>query len=363
MHLHVNVSQLVLQTCMRCHPLLLQSTFERLKGRGGGAGNDTPAGDSPAATPHAMSRTTSSVSLSAMAATSQIPGQSGSQTAGLVTPGQSAGQVPGIGPGSSRLRTASVAGHLDGLAAVEQALHLQHGLSDSIQLGYGDGTGPPSAADLISGQQGVGTDLTFDKAAGVDNGATDGTINATSNPHVASSNQPAGPSSSSSGAAAAAGMAAAAAAAAVTAATSTAAAGGGGRGFLGLGHLKRAAAATAQSLTANLAESLARVPCQLVLDVTRFEGSLMLWVGPPPSDRCVAWCFQGDLFLEMCGHLQVVAAFDHSQQCVLYCAGTQPVRCEVCPYITNVCTFRVAIHCLLREHSNMINQAQAPRAC
>jgi hypothetical protein len=61
--------------------------------------------------------------------------------------------------------------------------------------------------------------------------------------------------------------------------------GGGGGGFLGLGALKRAAAATANQLTTNIVEGLARMPVQLVVDVTHFEGTLMLWLGPPPSDR------------------------------------------------------------------------------
>ncbi|GFH13043.1 SMP-LTD domain-containing protein [Haematococcus lacustris] len=52
-----------------------------------------------------------------------------------------------------------------------------------------------------------------------------------------------------------------------------------------LGRLRRAAASTAQSLAANIAENLAKVPVQLVIELTQFEGTLLLWLPPPPSDR------------------------------------------------------------------------------
>jgi hypothetical protein len=38
----------------------------------------------------------------------------------------------------------------------------------------------------------------------------------------------------------------------------------------------------------NVVDSLARMPVRLVLDVTRLEGTIMLWICPPPSDRCAA---------------------------------------------------------------------------
>jgi hypothetical protein len=39
----------------------------------------------------------------------------------------------------------------------------------------------------------------------------------------------------------------------------------------------------------SFADSLAKVPVELVIDVTRFEGVFMVWIGPPPSDR---WGFE-----------------------------------------------------------------------
>ncbi len=61
--------------------------------------------------------------------------------------------------------------------------------------------------------------------------------------------------------------------------------GGGGGGFLGLGALRRRAAATAQQLTSQWVDSLARTPLQLIVDMTSFEGTVMVFLSPPPSDR------------------------------------------------------------------------------
>ncbi len=58
-----------------------------------------------------------------------------------------------------------------------------------------------------------------------------------------------------------------------------------GPGFLGLGALKRAAAATAQHLTTMWVDNLSRTPVQVVVDLVSFEGTLLLWLSPPPSDR------------------------------------------------------------------------------
>eukprot|EP00798_Chlamydomonas_sp_ICE-L_P002615 gene2615-30938_t len=58
-----------------------------------------------------------------------------------------------------------------------------------------------------------------------------------------------------------------------------------GAGFLGLSRLRRAAAARVHGLAASLADSVANVPCQLIISFTRFEGRMVVWVAPPPSDR------------------------------------------------------------------------------
>jgi len=44
----------------------------------------------------------------------------------------------------------------------------------------------------------------------------------------------------------------------------------------------------AQHFTTHFSERLARVPVELIIDIERIEGKLMLWIGPPPSDRCVS---------------------------------------------------------------------------
>lgn len=49
--------------------------------------------------------------------------------------------------------------------------------------------------------------------------------------------------------------------------------------------LRRAAAARAAAWVDYLADALSCVPFKLTVTVTRFEGSIMLWVPPPPSDR------------------------------------------------------------------------------
>lgn len=90
-------------------------------------------------------------------------------------------------------------------------------------------------------------------------------------------------------------------------------------GFLGLLHLKRAAAATAQNLATNLAESLSRVPFQLVISVTKFEGPLMLWVAPPPSDRWAVVSGQIVSGVAICRGRYVVC-----ESCYVKGTGAQP---------------------------------------
>ena len=55
----------------------------------------------------------------------------------------------------------------------------------------------------------------------------------------------------------------------------------------GLSQLKGFAASKAQQLASGLAGHLSRMPVQLVISVHRFQGGLMLWMPPPPSDRWV----------------------------------------------------------------------------
>jgi hypothetical protein len=51
--------------------------------------------------------------------------------------------------------------------------------------------------------------------------------------------------------------------------------------------LRRAAVAKAASLAEGVAASLSRQPLALALQLTELEGTLRVWLPPPPSSRCV----------------------------------------------------------------------------